>query len=43
MGFDPCHIFPDRGDPNSDVKLAKGEVKTCDGMALKSHAQWKAL
>ncbi len=30
-------------DPNTGVKLAKGEVKTRDGMALKSAAQLKAL
>jgi len=35
--------FPDWVDANSGVKLAKGEVKTRDGMALKSHAQLKAL
>jgi thiosulfate/3-mercaptopyruvate sulfurtransferase len=30
-------------DPDTGVKLAKGEVKTRDGMALKSAAQLKAL
>jgi thiosulfate/3-mercaptopyruvate sulfurtransferase len=30
-------------DPAAGTKLAKGEVKTCDGMALKSPEQLKAL
>ena len=30
-------------DPDADTKLAKGEVKTRDGMALKSPSQLKAL